>query len=149
VPMYVAVTSPLEPDQCAKELTSERFGMKIGSADKVEEIFRRRLGGLQFSKVPMSELPHALPRDAGPSSYFTYFQINRELQQSDWLSVESSKTLAIRFQGEEIVPDKKIPDGATKVNIGKPDKFLPFQFTLYVLVRGGVGASKPSGTGRP
>jgi type VI secretion system protein ImpJ len=149
VPMYIAVTSPLEPEQCAKEFTGEHLNMKIGSADKVEEIFRRRLGGLQFSAVPMATLPQALPRDAGPSSHFTYFQINRELQQGDWQTVEGSRTLAIRFKEEDILPDKKIPEGATKVNIGKPDKFLPFQFTLYVLVRGGVGASKSGGGGRP
>ena len=50
IPMYVGVVSPLEPEQCAEEL--ERLGTKIGSADRVEMIYRRRDVGLQFTLVP-------------------------------------------------------------------------------------------------
>jgi type VI secretion system protein ImpJ len=147
VPMYIAVTSPLEPDQCVKEFTGDRLGMKIGSGDRVEMIFRRRDVGLQFNAVPIAALPQALPRDAGQSNFFTYFQINRELQQNDWQSVQTSKTLAIRFK-EDDIPDKKIPEGEHDVTIRILNSDMVFRFTLYVLVRG-VGPSKPGGGGRP
>jgi type VI secretion system protein ImpJ len=147
VPMYVAITSPLEPDQCVKEFTGERLGTKIGSGDRVEMIFRRRESGLQFNAVPIAALPQALPRDAGPSSYFTYFQINRDLQQNEWQSVQTCKTLAIRFR-EDDIPDKRIPEGEQEVTIHMLNADMVFRFTLYVLVRGGV-QSKPDRGNRP
>jgi type VI secretion system protein ImpJ len=140
VPMYIGVTSPLEPDQCAKEL--ERLGTKVSSADRVEMIYRRRDVGLQFTPVPIGSLPQALPRDAGPSSYYTYFQINRELQPNEWQSVESSKTLAIRFK-EDILVGKI--EGEPEVTL-RLSSDMTFRFTLYVLVRGGLGASKGAGS---
>src|SRR5262249_18843245 len=130
VPMYIGVTSPLEPDPCAKEL--ERLGTKVGSADRVEMIYRRRDGRLQFTPVASSALPQTLPRDAGPSNFLTYFQINRELQQSEWQSIESSRTLAIRFKEDNIVG--KI-EGEREVTL-RLSSDMTFRFTLYVLVRG-------------
>jgi type VI secretion system protein ImpJ len=137
VPMFLGVTSPLEPDQCAKEL--ERLGTKVGSDERVEMIFRRRDVGLQFSQVPPASLPQALPRDVGPSLYLTYFQINREMQQNEWQAVESSKTLAIRFKEDIIVG--KIED-AHEVTLRLTSE-MTFRFTLYVLVRGGTPSAKP------
>ena len=81
-----------------------------------------------------SSLPQALPRDAGPSQFFTYFQINRELQQNEWQSVESSKTLAIRFK-EDIIVGKI--EGEREVTL-RLSSDMTFRFTLYILVRGGV-----------
>jgi type VI secretion system protein ImpJ len=131
VPMYIGVTSPLEPDQCGREL--ERLGTKVGSAERVEMIYRRRDVGLQFTQVPSGSLPQALPRDAGPSNHFTYFQINRELQQNEWQSVESSKTLAIRFK-EDIIVGRLEDQREVTLRLSSD---MTFRFTLYVLVRGG------------
>jgi type VI secretion system protein ImpJ len=142
VPLYIGVTSPLEPDQCAREL--ERLGTKVGSADRVEMIYRRRDVGLQFTQLQSGSLPQALPRDAGPSNVLTYFQINRELQQNEWQSVESSKTLAIRFK-EDIIVGKI--EGEREVTL-RLSSDMTFRFTLYVLVRGGVAGTKAGG-GRP
>ena len=135
IPMYIGVVSPLEPEQCAREL--ERLGTKIGSADRVEMIYRRRDVGLQFAQVPAASLPQALPRDAGPSNSVTYFQINRELQQNEWQSVESSRTLAIRFK-EDILVGKI--EGEREVTL-RLSSDMTFRFTLYVLVRGGTTAA--------
>jgi type VI secretion system protein ImpJ len=132
VPMYIGVTSPLEPDVCAREL--ERLGTKVSSAERVEMIYRRRDVGLQFTLVPSGSLPQALPRDAGPSNHFTYFQINRELQQNEWQSVESSKTLAIRFK-EDIIVGKIEDEREVTLRLSSD---MTFRFTLYVLVRGGM-----------
>jgi type VI secretion system protein ImpJ len=132
VPMYVGVSSPLEPEQCDRELG--RLGTKIGSADRVEEIFRDRKVGLKFTLVPKTSLPQALPRDAGPNNHLTYFQINRELQQDEWESVKNSKTLAIRFQEDKI--GSKM-EGQREVTL-KLGAGMTFRFTLYILVRGGT-----------
>jgi type VI secretion system protein ImpJ len=139
VPMYIRVTSPLEPDQCAKKL--EDLGTKVSSADRVEMIFRRRDVGLQFAQVPRTLLHQALPTDAGPSNFYTYFQINRELQQNEWQSVESSKTLAIRFK-EDIIVGKI--EGEREVTL-RLSSDMTFRFKLYVLVRGGGGGTKTGG----
>jgi type VI secretion system protein ImpJ len=139
IPMYIGVVSPLEPDQCAREL--ERLGTKVGSADRVEMIYRRRDVGLQFSPVPASALPQALPRDAGATLSMTYFQINRELQQAEWQSVETSRTLAIRFK-EDILVGKMEGEREVTLRLGSD---MAFRFTLYVLIRGGAGGGRPPG----
>jgi type VI secretion system protein ImpJ len=138
VPMFLGVTSPLEPDLCAKEL--ERLGTKVGSAGRVEMIYRRRDVGLQFSPVPAASLPQALPRDAGPSRYLTYFQINRELQPAEWQAVESEKTLAIRFKEDNVVG--KMED-AQEVTLRLASD-MTFRFTLYVLVRAVPPGARPA-----
>jgi type VI secretion system protein ImpJ len=143
VPMFVGVISPLEPDLCAKEL--ERLGTKIGSAERVEMIYRRRDVGLQFTQVPKGSLHQALPTDAGPNNYYTYFQINRELQQNEWQSVESSNTLAIRFK-EDIIVGKIEDEREVTLRLSSD---MTFRFELYVLVRGGTGGASKPGSGRP
>jgi type VI secretion system protein ImpJ len=138
VPMYIGVVSPLEPEPCAREL--ERLGTKVASADRIEMIYRRRDVGLQLTQVPVSALPQALPRDAGPSNWLTYFQVNRELQQNEWQSVESSRTLAIRFK-EEILVGRMEGERQVTLRLGSD---MTFRFTLYVLVRGESGGGRPS-----
>jgi type VI secretion system protein ImpJ len=142
VPMYIGVTSPLKPEDCASQL--ERLGMKVSSLERVEDIYRRRDIGLQFSQVPLASLPSALPRDEGRSLLLTYFQINREMQQSEWEHVKSSGTLAIRFKEDDVVGEI---DGKTEVTL-RLTKEMTFRFTLYVLVRGG-GQSKTDAGARP
>ncbi len=139
IPMYIGVVSPLEPEPCAREL--ERLGTKVSSADRVEMIYRRRDVGLQFTHVPTSSVPQALPRDAGASNSMTYFQINRDLQPSEWQSVESTRTLAIRFK-EDILVGKM--EGEREVTL-RLSSDMTFRFTLYVLVRGSSSGGRPGG----
>lgn len=139
VPMYIGVTSPLRPEDCALQL--ERLGMKVSSLERVEDIYRRRDIGLQFSQVPLASLPSALPRDAGPSLLLTYFQINREVQQTEWEHVKNSGTLAIRFKEDDVVGEI---DGKMDVTL-RLTKEMTFRFTLYVLVRGSGQSSADAG----
>ena len=122
--MYIGVTSPLEPDRCTWEL--ERLGAKVSDV------------GLQFTQVPLASLPQALPRDAGPSVFLTYLQINREQQKKEWQSVESTRTLAILFRKETIVG--RIED-AHEVTLRLASD-ITFRFTLYVL-GGGASCAEP------
>lgn len=121
--MYIGVFSPLEADQCVELI--RQLDMKVGSSDRVETIYRMGDVGLKFSHVPERQLPSALPKDKG----LTYFQINRELQQNEWQTVEKSLTLAIRFNENKIVGNIDRQEVVTL----RLSAEMPFRFKLYVL----------------
>ena len=67
----------------------------------------------------------------------TYFEINREQQQSEWQYVERSLTLAIRFNESKIVGNI---DGQEVINLRLTTE-MPFRFALFLL--GSGGANEP------
>src|SRR5262249_26749320 len=103
--MFIGVHSPrLASDEGVNLLIRKSSGaptssrdcldMKVGSAGRVEEIFRFGAGGLKFEyKVAP---PGVLP------SGRTYFQISRDSQQNEWEDVRRSLTLAIRLNERNI-----------------------------------------------
>lgn len=125
IPMYVGILSPLEAEECVNFF--RQINMKIGSSDRVDILYRMGMPGLKFTHVPGAALPQSLPRTKG----LTYFQINRELQQSEWQSIVQSKTLAIRFNENHIVG--KI-DHQENIKL-RVNTEMPFRFTLYVMSR--------------
>jgi type VI secretion system protein ImpJ len=130
--LYIGVRSPLEPDPCVEIL--RQIDMKVGSSDRIETIYRMGDTGLKFSHVPGPSLPQALPRDKG----LTYFQINRELQQNEWQSVERSLTLAIRFNEKMVVGNI---DRQEIVNLRLATE-MPFRFSLFLLGAAAAAGSK-------
>ncbi len=83
--MFIGVQSPLSHrrgDQPADQ--AGQLDMKIGSSDRVDEIFRLGMAGLQFAHTPRP--PRALPSMPG----LIYFQINRESRQEEWQNVQRS-----------------------------------------------------------
>jgi type VI secretion system protein ImpJ len=108
--------------------------MKVGSSDRVESIYRMGDLGLKFSHVPGPSLPQALPRDKG----LTYFEINREQQQSEWQYVERSLTLAIRFNESKVVGNI---DGQELINLRLTSE-MPFRFALFLLGTGVASGPK-------
>lgn len=121
--LYIGVFSPLEADQCVELI--RQLDMKVGSTDRVETIYRMGDVGLKFSHVPERQLPSALPKDKG----LTYFQINREMQQNEWQTVEKSLALAIRFNENKIVGNIDRQEVVTL----RLSAEMPFRFKLYVL----------------
>ena len=109
--------------------------MKVGSSDRIETIYRMGDLGLKFSHVPGPSLPPALPRDKG----LTYFQIDRERQQTEWQFVERSLTLAIRFNEKMIVGNI---DRQETVSLRLAAE-MPFRFSLFLL---GTGAARAAGS---
>src|SRR5207247_346183 len=90
--MFVGVQSPLATEQCIRLLTKAgQLDMKIGSSDKVDEIFKYGKAGLRFTYSPTP--PRALPQTPG----LIYFQVDRASQQQEWQAVQKSLTLAIRL----------------------------------------------------
>ena len=80
------------------------------------------------------DLLNSDPRDKG----LTYFEINREQQQSEWQYVERSLTLAIRFNESKAVGNI---DGQEVINL-RLNTEMPFRFALFLLGSGAAGGSK-------
>jgi type VI secretion system protein ImpJ len=130
--LFIGVRSPLEPDQCVRVI--DEIDMKVGSTDRIEQIYALGNAGLKLVHVPNSKLPQALPREKG----LTYFQINREQQQSEWQHVERSLVLAIRFNETKIVGNI---DRQEVVNL-RLTTDMRFRFSLFLL-GAGAGTSSP------
>jgi type VI secretion system protein ImpJ len=96
--MFVGVQSTLKAEEIVRLLTkSGQLDMKIGSADRVDFIFEKGLQGLEFK--PADRVPRDLPGTAG----LTFFQINRDSRKEEWLNIQKSLTLAIRFNQNRVV----------------------------------------------
>src|SRR5262249_21476335 len=82
--MFVGVQSPLSVEDTIRLLTrggSAGLDMKIGSSERVDEIFRLGEAGLRFAHSPRP--PRALPQVPG----LVFFQINRDSQPHEWQRV--------------------------------------------------------------
>lgn len=124
--LFIGVDSPLETDECVRLLTKPGgLDMKVGSSDRVDQLFRLGQAGLKFAHTPQS--PAALPRRPG----LIFFQISRESQQSEWLNVQKSLSLAIRLNETRIAG--KIQDQRRlTINTGG-GQMTTLQFTLFAV----------------
>ncbi len=120
--MYVGVQSSLPAEELDRLLT-RGLDMKIGSSDRVDEIFRLGEAGLRFAYA--SHPPRSLPSQPGLS----YFQVDRGSQREDWASVQRSLTLAIRLNENLIVSNIQ---GQRTLSIKVGGGATTMQFTLYV-----------------
>ena len=127
--MLVGVQSNLKPDECARLLTG-RLNMKIGSLERVEEIYQRGLRGLDFvhDHKPPSVLP--TPQDV------TYFRINRDVSKDEWISLNASYILGIRLNETKLLGTI---DQKTEVTIQAEGRNATLKFTLYVVLPGVTG----------
>jgi type VI secretion system protein ImpJ len=124
--MFVGVKAPLKSDECINLLTG-KLDMKIGSADRVDEIFRQGQRGLVFRFAPRP--PRALP------SYqdLTYFQIDRAVQPDEWQKVQATLKMAVRLNERLFAGNI---EGQRTVTIKADAKLIPLTFTLYVVPPG-------------
>ena len=124
--MFIGVESPLEVEEAVRLLTRPgQLDMKVGSSDRVDAIFRLGQAGLKFTHTP--QRPAALPQRPGLS----YFQINREAQQAEWLNVQKSLTLAIRLNENRIAGNIQDQRSLT-INMGG-GQTTTLQFTLFIV----------------
>jgi len=119
--MFLGVQSPLPAEDCNRLLT-RGLDMKLGSSDRVDEIFRQGRAGLRFSYC--SHPPRSLPSLPG----LTYFQIDRENNQ-EWDQVERSLSLAARLNENLIVSNIQ---GQKALTIKVGGQTTSLQFTLFV-----------------
>jgi type VI secretion system protein ImpJ len=123
--LFIGVDSPLETDECVRLLTKPGgLDMKVGSSDRVDQLFRLGQAGLKFTHTP--QRPAALPSRPG----LIYFQINRESQQAEWLNAQKSLSLAIRLNETRIAG--KIQD-QRRLTINAPGGQTTLQFTLFAV----------------
>jgi type VI secretion system protein ImpJ len=101
-----------------------QLDMKIGSSDRVDDIFRLGQAGLKFAYNPRP--PRALPSLPGLS----YFQVSRESQAEEWQNVQKSLTLAIRLNENRIAGNIQ---GQRILTIKTGGQNTTLQFTLYVV----------------
>jgi type VI secretion system protein ImpJ len=129
--LFVGVHSPLPPTEVIRLLTRPgQLDMKIGSSDRVDQIFERGLKGLEFTHA--AQPPRVLPSLPG----LTYFEVNREAQKSEWEQVQRSLALAIRVNQNRIaVPAGGNLEGQRVLEL-KPQgtqAATTMQFTLYLV----------------
>ena len=121
--MYIGVQAPIRTDDCVKLLTGQ-LDMKVGSTDRVEQIFTGALRGLSFRFT--IKPPKALPA----YNDLFYFQIDRTVQPEEWKRIESTLSMGIRLK------DKYFRGNIEKqhqLKILAGDKEIPISFTLYIL----------------
>ena len=124
--VFVGVKSPLSAEECIK-LLSGQLDMKIGSSNRVDEIFTFGMPGLRFTHA--ARPPQVLPTAANLS----YFQVDRASQQAEWQNVQKDMTLAIRLNQHRIDGDIA---GQQVLKIRSGGQSLTLQFTLYVVPEG-------------
>lgn len=123
--MYVGVQSPLNTEDCIRLLTKPgQLDMKIGSSDRVDDIFRLGQAGLRFAHN--ARPPRALPSIPG----LIYFELSRESQQDEWQNVQKSLTVAIRLNENRIAGNIQ---GQRILTIKTAGQTTTLQFTLYVV----------------
>src|SRR5439155_22533417 len=122
--MYIGVHSPrLSADELVRLVTrGGLLDVKIGSAERGEEIFKYGAAGLKFE---FKTGPHGVL----PSGR-TYFQVNRESEQDEWEDVRKSLTLAIRLNERHIQGSIQ---GQQELRIAIAGQTHTMQFSLYVL----------------
>jgi type VI secretion system protein ImpJ len=133
--LFVGVKSTLSTDECINLLTKSSLDMKIGSSDRVDDIFKRGQAGLRFAHSQRP--PRALPSLPG----LIYFQVNRESQLEEWQNVQKSLTLALRLNENRIagnIQGQRVLTIRTNNN-----QTTTLQFTLYVVPQ----EQKPVGKG--
>jgi type VI secretion system protein ImpJ len=123
--MFVGVKSTLSAEECVNLVTtSGQLGMKIGSSDRVDAIYRHGSAGLRFAHV--AQPPQALPVVQG----LIYFQVSRDAQPEEWKNVQKSLTLAARLNETRIEGNI---EGAKELTVRTNGKTTKVQFTLYVV----------------
>jgi type VI secretion system protein ImpJ len=127
--VLVGVESPLPAAECTRLLTG-KLNMKIGAFERVDEIFKLGLRGLDF--VPVPNAPRVLP----PSTRLTYFQINRDSSRDEWDHVTKTYNLAVRLN-ERLVSGSI--DGRQDVTIQVDGRVATLRFALYVVPPSAAG----------
>jgi len=120
--LYVGVQGGFPPEELERLLTSG-LDMKIGSSDRVDEIFRLGQAGLKFTYA--SHPPRSLPARPG----LAYFRIDRQSQADEWDAVERSLSLAIRLN-ENLITSNIQGQRELAIRVGGQSTTL--QFTLYI-----------------
>jgi type VI secretion system protein ImpJ len=125
--MFLGVQSNLEAMQCVGLLTKAgQLDMKLGSSDRVEDLFRQGAAGLRFVAEQLP--PQALPKVPGQ----VYFQVTQDPKNPEWLHVKNSLMLALRLNENLIVGNIQ---NERRLVVKAAGRNVTMQFSLYMLPR--------------
>lgn len=127
--LLVGVQSSASPDDVERLLNGGR-SLKVGAADRVDDIFLRGEAGLALTRV--LHVPRALPVRPG----LEYYEIGVDQAPTDWLAVERSLTLAVRFP-EHLVVDR--PAGRNEIVVNNDGKTSTLCLSLFALPNAAAG----------
>ncbi|MSU78442.1 MAG: type VI secretion system baseplate subunit TssK [Gemmataceae bacterium] len=123
--IYIGVQSTLDPVQCVNMLADAgQLDMKVGSSDRVEELFRKGAAGLRFEAEELP--PQELPKVAGQM----YFRLIQDTKDPEWLNLKKSLTLALRLNENLIVGSIQ---NQRRLTIRVDGRNVAMQFSLFVL----------------
>lgn len=124
---YVGVNGQnISESECRKLLQPGKLNWKMGSANKVDMIFRLRLPGVEPQELP--DPPYPLPALRG----WTYYEVRRE--GAAWNDVLATQTLAIRFTNE-LIGNLDTLAGKQTVEVKLPDDRALLRFALFAVPR--------------
>ena len=110
---YIGVQCDLPTTEVTELLSERALGMKVGSTDDVDQIYRMGRRGVRI--VPVADAPRVFPR-----ANWHYYRVDRE---GVWLDVEKTLNLGIRFnekfvesqiQGEDRIDVRNRQTGENK-----------------------------------
>ncbi len=101
---YIGVEASLKSSIVTELLSEKQLGMKAGSSEEVDNIYRFGRRGVRF--MPVGDAPRAFPR-----ANWHYFRVDRD---EAWGSVERSLNLGIRFNERMVV---KQVNGENRIDV--------------------------------
>jgi type VI secretion system protein ImpJ len=123
--MYIGVQSNVEALQCVTLLTKAgQLDMKVGSSDRVEDLFRQGVAGLRFAAE--QHTPPGLPKIPGQ----VYFQVIGDPKNPEWLNVKKTLMLALRLNENMIVGNIQ---NQRRLTVKVAGRTVTMQFSLFVL----------------
>ena len=128
---YIGVEATLRATRVNDLLTSEReLGMKAGSSEEVDNIYKFARRGVRF--VPVSDSPRAFPRQN-----WHYFRVDRD---EAWSGVERTLNFGIRFNERMVI--KQVP-GENRMDVTDKESggLATLAFSLFVIRASGNGES--------
>lgn len=129
---YIGVEATLKSSQVTELLSEKQLGMKAGSSEEVDNIYRFGRRGVRF--MPVGDAPRAFPR-----ANWHYFRVDRD---EAWGIVERSLNLGIRFNERMVV---KQVNGENRIDVTdrETNGLATLAFSLFVIrssEQGGVSA---------
>ena len=129
---YVGVEASLKSSRVTELLSEKELGMKVGSTEEVDNIYRFGRRGVRF--MPVGDAPRAFPR-----ANWHYFRVDRD---EAWGSVERSLNLGIRFNERMVV---KQVNGENRIDITDRETgaLASMAFSLFAIRSTDQGGKAP------
>lgn len=127
---YIGVEASLKSSRVTELLSEKELGMKAGSTEEVDNIYRFGRRGVRF--MPVGDAPRAFPR-----ANWHYFRVDRD---DAWGSVERSLNLGIRFNERMVV---KQVNGENRIDITDRETsgLASLAFSLFAIRSADQGGS--------